>query len=281
MLIDSHCHIPHEKYDKSVDDIVHEAVAAGVEKMVSIGTSIQDSQNVLDTVKSYENVYATVGVYPHEDLDMGLEEIGAALSKMIDEDEASGAHKIVGIGECGIDIPGEAGGDSATAASTGANDADYPTRDLESQKELFKLQIGLAIQHDLPLIIHNRNGDQELLDILTHYKGIGLRGVVHCYVSDWEFAKKLLHLNFYISFTGIITYPSAGPQLLEAIKNIPRDMLMVETDAPYLAPQEFRGQINYPKYVKITAAKAARIRNTSLEDIEKYTYQNTCRLFNI
>jgi len=269
MLIDSHCHIPHQKYDKNVDEIVKEAVAAGVEKMISIGTSIQDSINVLDAVRLYENVFATVGVYPHEDLDKDIGEIGAVLSELIDEDRASGANKIVGIGECGIDIPGEAGGE------------DYPTRDLEAQKELFKLQIGLAIQYSLPLIIHNRNGDQEILDILMRYKDTGLRGVVHCYVSDWEFAKKLLHLNFYVSFAAIITYPSAGPKLLEAVKNIPRDMLMVETDAPYLAPQELRGQINYPKYVKITAAKVAHIRNASLEDIEKFTYQNTCRLFNI
>jgi len=267
MLIDSHCHIPHKKYHKSVEEIVEEAKQAGVGKIISIGASIQDSKDVLETAKLFENVFATVGVYPHEDLEKSVGEIGGELEELLEKDQKSSKKKIVGIGECGIDIPN--------------GEVSYKTRELDAQKELFKLQIGLAIQHDLPLIIHNRNGDQEVLKILELYKNTNLKGVVHCFVSNWEFAQKLLDLNFHISFTAIITYPSAGPALIETVKKIPQDKILIETDAPYLAPQEHRGQINYPKYVKITAAKVAQIRNASLEDIERFTYQNTCRLFNI
>ncbi|MFC1756216.1 TatD family hydrolase [Patescibacteria group bacterium] len=264
MLIDSHCHIPHKKYEKNADEIVNEAKNEGVEKIISIGTSIQDSKDVLEATKPYENVYATIGVYPHEDLDKSLDEIREELENLLKNNR----ERIVGIGECGIDI-------------VDGESVDYETRDLEEQKELFKLQIGLAIQYDLPIVIHNRDGDEEILNILRLYKEAKLRGVVHCYTSDWEFAKDLLHLDFYISFSAIITYPSAGEGLLLAVKNVMRDRLLVETDAPYLAPQGHRGEINYPKYVKITAAKVAQIRNSTLEEIEKYTYQNTCQLFNI
>jgi TatD DNase family protein len=263
MLIDSHCHIPHSKYEKSSDEIINEAKKEGVEKLINIGTSISDSRDALEISKQYENVYSTVGVYPHDDTDLGLDEIRQQMEGFIQ----MGGTNVVGIGECGVDIP--------------QGEVPYKTRELTDQKELFKLQIGLAVQHDLPLVIHNRDGDKEVLEILNHYKNTGLRGIMHCFVSDWEYAQKLLDLDFYISFTGIITYPSAGEKLLEVVKKVPHDRFLVETDAPYLAPQKLRGQINYPKYVKMTAAKIAELRNTSFEEISEISYRNTCQLFNI
>lgn len=263
MLIDSHCHLPHPKYDKNVDEIIKEAQEEGVDKLINIGTSIEESRQALEISSRNKNVYSTVGVYPHDDVDLSLNEIRQELEKLIVE----GDKNVVGIGECGIDVP--------------SGEVPYETRKIDDQKELFKLQIGLAVQYDLPLVVHNRNGNDQILEIINHYKSTNLRGVMHCYVSDWEYAQKLLDLNFYISFTAIITYPSAGDLLKEVVKKVPKDRFLLETDAPYLAPQELRGQINYPKYVKMTAADVAQIRNTSLEEIEAATYQNTCRLFNI
>jgi len=263
MLIDSHCHIPHEKYQQSPEQIVSEALQGGVEKLVTIGTSLKDSQGVLEVARKFENVYAVVGIYPHEDLGLDLPRLEEGLKALISES----AGKVVGIGECGLDRP--------------ENQTDYPVRSLEEQLELFKMQLGLAVQTGLPVVLHNRGADPEFIDILGKYKNTGLTGVAHCYSSDWEFAKKLLHLNFYVSFSGLVTYPTTSPSILEAAKNIPRDRLMVETDSPYMPPQGHRGEVNYPKYVKITAERIAEIRNTRPEEIEKYTYENTCRLFKI
>jgi len=263
MLIDSHCHLHDKKYKQDIPKIIEEAKKSGVEKIITIGTSLEDSVGAVELAREYDNVHAAVGVYPHEDLDKSLYEIEEGLKGILN----SYPSKIVAIGECGLDVP--------------QGEVAYKTRDIEEQRELFKMQLGLAVQRKLPVVLHNRNSDPELLDVLQLYKDTKLTGVAHCFVSGWDFAKDLLHRNFYVSFSGIVTYPSAGKKLLEAVKNIPRDRLLLETDAPFLPPQGHRGEINYPKYVTITAAKVARIRNISQEDIENYTYQNTCRLFNL
>ena len=263
MLIDSHCHIPHEKYDKSVDEILSEAAQEGVTKVITVGTSLKDSAEVLKVGTKYDQIFSAIGVYPHED-------IGEDLDIIHDEIRANLNHhrkQIVAIGECGIDIP-EA-------------EVSYKTRELSEQIELFKLQIGLAIERDLPIVIHNRNGNADVLEILDKYKHTTLRGVAHCFTGDWEFAQKLLDLNFYVSFSGIATFPSAGADLLEVIKKVPGDRYLVETDAPYLAPQGHRGETCYPKYVKITAEKVAEIRNESFDKVAQETFQNTSQLFNL
>lgn len=263
MFIDSHCHLPDKKYKMDIDQIIREAKEVGVEKLVSVGTSLENSREVVELARQFDDIYAVVGVYPHEDLDKSLGEIETELRETLN----STRKKIVAIGECGLDVPNR--------------DVPYKTRDIEEQRELFKMQLGLAVQRDLPAVIHNRNADPEIIDVLTHFKSTKLTGVSHCFSSNWEVAKELLHMNHYISFAGMITYPSTRESLLEAVKNIPRDRLLVETDAPYLPPKGHRGEINYPKYVTITAEKLAQVRNTSLEEIENYTYKNTCRLFNI
>ena len=263
MLIDSHCHLHDKKYGQEISKIIKESKESGVEKIITIGTSLDDSVKAIELAKEHDNVFAVVGVYPHEDLDKSLYEIEEGLKEILDSSPGS----IVGIGECGLDVP--------------QGEVDYETRDIEEQRELFKMQLGIAVQRELPAVLHNRNSDPELLDILELYKDTKLTGVAHCYVSGWDFAKDLLHRNFYVSFSGIVTYPSASKKLLEAVKNIPRDRLLLETDAPFLPPQGHRGEINYPKYVTITAAKVAWIRNSSQEEIENYTYQNTCCLFKL
>lgn len=263
MLIDSHCHIPDKKYRLGVSQIIDEAKEAGVEKLISIGTSLQNSWEVLETAKKHDDVYAVVGVYPHEDLDKSLKEIKDGLREILNSNRT----KIVGIGECGLDVP--------------QGEVPYKTRDVEEQRELFKMQLGLAAQRDLPVVLHNRNADPEMLDVLELFRSVKLTGVAHCFSTDWETAKEFLHLNYYISFSGMVTYPSVSKALLEAVRNVPRDRLLVETDAPFLPPQGHRGEVNYPKYVTITAAKIADMRKTSPEEIAHYTYKNACRLFGI
>jgi len=256
MLIDTHCHLVHKKYNKTPEILVKEAKEDGIEKIISIGTNLKNSSEDLEELKSLESVYNTVGIYPHDDLDESEINLVKSLQKLIDSYE-----KVVGIGECGIDITDWNGG-----------------RDIEQQEKLFEMQVNLAVNNNLPLVIHNRNGDEQVLSMLDKYKGTNLTGVFHCFTSTWETAKKALDLGFYLSFTGIITYPT-GKNIWETVEKTPLDKILVETDAPYLSPQGFRNQVNEPKYVKITAKTLANIKKISFAELSEATYKNSCQLF--
>lgn len=258
MLIDSHCHIPHRKYEKSVDDILQECSDWGVEKLINIGTSIDENQRVTKISEQYPQIYSSIGIYPHENKEHSLEDLELSLKENL---KISG--KIVAIGECGIDVSKWENG-----------------RTLDDQINLFEMQVSLAKNKGIPLIVHNRNGDDYVYEVLKKHFSSSLTGVVHCFDSDWEFARKVLDLGFYISFSNMITYPKKD-SLLEVVKNIPEDRFLVETDAPYLPPQSMRGEINYPKYVKIVAEKVAQIKQKTFEEISGLSYKNTCSLFKI
>lgn len=259
MLIDSHCHFPHKKYTKSIDELVKEAEAAGIEKLINIGTSLKENRRSIETTTKFENVFATVSVYPHDDAKKNIEELQPLLQEQINS-----SPKVVAIGEGGIDVFENWEG----------------VRDLKEQTQLFEMLIQLAIKNKLPLIIHNRNGDKQILELLKEYVPQGLTGVAHCFSQDWEFAQQILDSGFYISFTAIITYPK-NEYLREIVRKVPDDRFLVETDAPYLPPQQYRGQVNEPKYVKIVAEKVSEVKNRPFEEIAAIAYENTCRLFKI
>ena len=258
MLIDSHCHLTHEYYKDSLDKIVSEAVGFGVEKFITIGTSLEENKKVVELANTKDQVYGLIGIYPHENQDVSLSELKNYL-----EENLNLSKKIVGIGECGIDITNRDG-----------------ARSLSDQEEIFEMQVSLAKKYNLPVTVHNRNGDESVLNILKKHSGPGLRGVIHCFDSNWDFAKKILDLGFYISFTNMITYPKKDT-VLEVVRNVPDSMYLVETDAPYLPPQSMRGEINYPKYVKIVAEKVAQIKQKTFEETCELSYKNTCSLFNL
>lgn len=258
MLIDSHLHIPHKKYTIDNKKILQDAIDEGVTKFITIGTNLKDSQKAIEFAENNDNVYATVGVYPHEELTTPLEQIKESLHAIV-----TSSKKVVGIGECGIDI---------TEWQTG--------RETAQQVELLELQLKIAADNNLPIVIHNRNGDQQVIDALIKFSPQGINGVAHCFVGEWEMAQKYLDFGFYISFSGIITYPS-GKKIHETVINVPTDRFLVETDAPYLPPEGHRGETNYPKYVKMTAQKVASLKEISYEDVCKYSLENTCRLFKI
>jgi TatD DNase family protein len=257
MLIDSHCHLPHNL--EEAKDLIDKAEKEGVVKFINIGTSIRYSKKAIETAEQFKNVYATVAVYPHDERGIEVSVLEQKLSELADSSK-----KVVAIGECGFDAPGQK----------------EKTRSAEAQAELFEMQIKLALEKDLPIIIHNRDGDDIVINLLKKYQGPKLRGVAHCYASTWETAQKLLDLGFYISFSGMITYPSRR-DLLETVEKVPEDRFLVETDAPYLPPQGHRGEINQPKYVKIVAQKVAEVRKVPLSVIESISFSNTSRLFNL
>lgn len=258
MLIDSHCHIPHRKYEKDTKEIVKECLNEDITKLISIGTSLKENILAINVSKEFKNIYPTIAIYPHEDMNKDTLYLEKELEDTLKENP-----NVRAIGECGIDISKWEGG-----------------RTLEEQIKLFEMQIKLSLKYKLPLIIHNRNGDEYVLKLLTKYKDRGVLGVMHCFDSTWEYAQEILDLGFYISFSGLITYPKRD-YLLEVVKNVPMDRFLVETDAPYLPPQTHRGEVNYPKYVKIIAEKVAQVKEKTFNEIALNSYTNTCKLFNI
>lgn len=255
MFIDSHAHLTDPQFSKDLEEVLSDATANGVEKIICVATNLKDSGKAIDLAKKYEDVYASVGIYPDENFPKG--DFRPKLVKLAKN------KKVVAIGECGLDYAREGG-----------------KNDSKTQKELLRMQIGTAIQLDLPLIIHNRNADKDILEELSRYSSTGkLKGVFHCFTSpDKDFAKKVLDLNFYISFSAIITYPSAS-SLIEVIKYIPEDKILIETDSPFLSPQNLRGRRNTPSCVKIMAERLADILDMTLENVAKLTSNNTKELF--
>lgn len=260
-LFDSHCHLPNLNHEDELQKQLADAGEMGVVRFLNIGTSIHDSVAANAVAGKYDNVFSSAAVYPHEEFGKDFSQLRAELAKIVD------SPKVVAIGECGIDLPEKVS-------------EEFRVRDLREQVALFEMQVQLALEKNLPVIIHNRNGDDIILKMLRKYQSQGIRGVIHCFSGDWDTAQKFLDLGFYISFSGFITYPSRT-KLLETVRNVPADRFLVETDAPYLAPQGFRGQKNEPKYVRIVAEKVAETRNLPLEEIAAASYGNTCRLFGI
>jgi TatD DNase family protein len=258
MLIDSHCHLIHKNYEIPINQILSEAKEYDIGGFITVGTSIKENKIAIKATSLSINIHCSVGIYPHEDMDTDIDTLRESLKKSL-----SSNNKIVALGECGIDISKW-----------------EKQRSIEDQIKIFEMQIELAKENNLPLIIHNRNGDTVVYETLKKYSGGNLRGVMHCFDSTWEYAQKILDLGFYISFSNLITYPKKD-SLLEVVKNVPMDRFLVETDAPYLPAQSMRGKINYPKYVRIVAEKVAQVKQKTFDEVSKHSYENTCSLFNI
>ena len=258
MLVDSHCHLTDEKYQESIGKIIEDAKKFGVEKFITVGTSVEENKKALGASEKSEKIFCSVGIYPHEDVEISLSDLKKSL-----EENLKSSKRIVAIGETGIETPLWENG-----------------RTLDKQVELLEMHLNLALENKLPVIVHNRNGNEEIYTLLKKYSEKGLSGVMHCFTSDWNYAQMILDLGFHISFTNIITYPKKE-QLLEVVKNVPMGKFLLETDAPYLPPQSLRGEINYPKYVKIVAEKVAQVKQKTLDEVSECSYQNTCKLFKI
>ena len=256
-FIDSHCHLPPVEQKERLEEVINNAIAAGVHKFVNIGTSVSENAKVLKVSGEYPQTYPTAAIYPHENMDRSLDELEQYLRDFVSENREA----LVGVGEAGIDISNWKKG-----------------RDLKDQVDLFEFQVRLAKEYNLPLIVHNRNGDDQVLSVLNKIKPPKV--VIHCFASDWKFAEKVLEMGFYISFSGLITYESRK-SLLEVVKKVPNDKFLIETDSPYLPPASHRGEKNQPKYVKIIAQKISEVKGISLENVAKLSSSNTERLLGI
>ena len=249
MFIDSHCHIYYETFNDDIKDVIKRASDSGIEKIICVGVDLDSSESCIDLADKYNNIYATVGFHPHESK--------LAQSNYLNILESMASHsKVVAIGEIGLDYH-------------------YNHSNAEIQKRVFIEQLELAKSINLPTVIHSRNADRETFEGISKIKES--KGVVHCFASNLKQAKKIIKLNYYISFTGLITFAN---ELMEVIKEIPLKNMLIETDSPYLSPIPFRGKRNEPKNVIEVAKKIAEIKNLNLSDVEEVTTQNTLELFN-
>ncbi|MDI6606574.1 MAG: TatD family hydrolase [Candidatus Omnitrophota bacterium] len=252
MLIDTHCHLDFPEFDKDRAEVIRRAKIKGIDYIINIGSSLEGSERSLELSGRYEGVYATVGIHPHE-ADRFDKQAEDAIRKLAAE------KKVVGIGETGLDYY-----------------KNFSRK--QNQLSLFISLIGIAKEAGLPLVIHSRQAPEDTLKILK--KEMPLKGVVHCFSGDEDFLKRCLDLNFFVSFTCNITYKKAD-NLKKLVTLAPLQRLLLETDAPYLAPQEFRGKRNEPAYLNLLAEEIARIKGVKKEEVAAVTSENAIRFFNL
>ena len=249
MFIDSHCHIYYDAFNSDIEDVIIKAQDAGVEKLICIGVDLESSESFINLANKFENVYATIGFHPHESK-LAEPDFLNILSSMSEDP------KVVAIGEIGLDFH-------------------YNHSDSDIQRKVFIQQLELAKSINLPVVVHSRNADNETFEDISSIQNS--RGVIHCFASDLEQAERIIQLGYYISFTGLITFVK---ELVEVVKKIPLNKILIETDSPYLSPIPFRGKRNEPKNVIEIAKKIAEIKEVDLEIIERETTHNTLQLFN-
>ncbi|MES2029889.1 MAG: TatD family hydrolase [Pseudomonadota bacterium] len=253
MLVDSHCHLDFPDFAEDLDGIVSRAEAAGVGKLVTISTRVRRLPALLAIAERFPNVYCSVGTHPHN----ADEEDGISAAELI---ELTGHPKVIALGEAGLDNFYEHG-------SSGA------------QERGFRAHIAAARATGLPLVIHTREADEQCGTILEDEMAKGaFKAVLHCYTGGRELAMKAIDMGLSISFTGIITFKKSQ-ELRDLAAELPADRIMVETDAPYLAPGKWRGKRNEPSYVVETAKVLAETRGVSLEELARQTTENFFRLF--
>ena len=253
-LVDSHCHLDRldlTPFDGKLDGALQHAKDNGVGHMLCVSISMENFPDVKATADNHDFISASVGVHPNEQggHDPSVDELV----------EIAQDNKIVAIGETGLDYFRSEG-------------------DLEWQRDRFRRHIAAAKESKKPLIIHMRDATEDTLRVLKEEKADEIGGVMHCFVEDWETAQKAMDLNFYISFSGIVTFNSAK-ELKEVARQMPADKFLVETDSPYLAPVPFRGKPNEPAYVRHVAEHIAELREDSVENIASQTTENYERLF--
>ncbi len=256
MLIDSHCHLDRldlKPFGGRLEGVFDQARAAGVGQMLCVSIDMNNVRKVVALAHQYDHVYATVGVHPNEttSAEPSLEEL---VELALDP-------KVLGIGETGLDY----------FRSTG---------DLGWQQERFRRHIRAARTLGKPLIVHSREAREDTLRILEGEGAQEVGGIMHCFVEDWPTAERAMEMGFYISFSGIVTFGNAEP-LRQVALQVPADRLLVETDAPYLAPVPHRGKPNQPAYVRHVAEFLAELRGVDYEVLAAQTSDNFRRLFKL
>jgi TatD DNase family protein len=253
MLVDSHCHLDFPNFAADLDGVVGRARAAGIERMVTISTRVKRFNDLLAIAERFPDVYCSVGTHPHN----AHEELDVTTADLVAHTRSA---KVVALGEAGLDYH-------------------YDNSPRDAQERGFRIHIAAARETGLPLVIHTREADADTARILEEETGKGtFPAVLHCFTGGAELARRAIALGLFISFTGILTFKNSTA-LRDIAAELPADRILVETDAPYLAPGKFRGKRNEPAYVVETAKVLAETRGVTLDEIARQTSANFFRLF--
>jgi TatD DNase family protein len=256
MYTDSHCHLDKldlQAYDGSLASLIESANQAGVERMLCVGIDLENLETVCQLADRFASVYASVGIHPL-----------ACKDQLVVRDELirfASREKVIAIGETGLDYH-------------------YSPENQEIQKTSFATHLEVAKELVLPIIVHTRAARKDTIDLIRTHASQDVGGVLHCFTEDWLMAKEALECNFYISFSGIVSFRNASA-LREVVKQVPDDRLLIETDAPYLAPVPHRGKSNEPRFLPAIAECVAQLRGISPEELARQTSLNFNRLFNL
>jgi len=255
MLIDSHSHLNHENYINNIDQYIKECNEVNVKMFLCVGWDLKSSIDAVNIANKYNNVYAAVGVHPSDIKKMSEKDFNE-IEKLISNP------KVVAIGEIGLDY--------------------YWEKDINEknkQKEYFVKFINLANKYNLPVVIHSRDAINDTYEILRNNK-VNKGGVMHCYPGGKEYINRFVELDFYFGVGGVVTFNNAKT-LKEAVKEMPLDRIVLETDSPYLTPVPFRGTLNHSKYLPYIAKEIANLCNISIEKVEENTCKNFYKLLNV
>ncbi|MBI1824618.1 MAG: TatD family hydrolase [Nitrospirae bacterium] len=252
---DTHCHLEMLGNEGEIKGKIARAREAGLGLMVSIGTDLASSQEAGEFARAYPEVYATIGVHPHE-AKLATDDTLEQFMEMIRNNT-----KIRGIGETGLDFY-----------------YDHSPRDIQTAS--FIGHIELAKKTGLPLVVHSRNAPKETIEVLKEHDAGKTGGIIHCFSENLEMARGAIELGFLISFSGIITFKTAG-ELQKVILDVPLDRILIETDSPFLSPVPYRGKKNEPAYVIKVAEKIAEIKSISLEEVASATTQNAKKIYGL
>lgn len=253
-FIDTHVHLNAEQYDGDLQEVINRAIEAKVEKMIVIGFDRKTIERAMQLVETYEFIYAVIGWHPVDAIDCTDEDL-------LWIEQLASHPKVVGIGETGLDYY-------------------WDKSPMDIQKYWFRKQIALAKKLNLPIIIHNRDATGDVIEILKEEDAAKVGGIMHCFGGSVETAKQCIEMNFMISLGGPVTFKNAR-QPKEVAKEIPLEHLLIETDAPYLAPHPYRGKRNEPAFVTLVAEEIARQKDISVEEVARQTTVNAKRFFQI
>ena len=256
MIIDSHCHLDYDSLYKDLDNVINRAKENNVDYLLTISTNLASFEKIKTIINKYKNIFGTLGIHPHE-TDKFVNLNSSLIIKYHNKNK-----KIIGIGETGLDYY-------------------YENSKKEIQRKIFSEHLNAARLLNLPTIVHSRNAEDDTFELINNeIKTPNIKILIHCFTGSLKFAKKLLDLGCYISLSGIITFKNSL-DLINTVKYIPMDRLLIETDSPYLAPVPFRGKTNEPSFLKFTVKKLSEIKKVSQNEVEKITTNNFLNLFNI
>ena len=252
MLVDTHAHLDLPEFDKDRDGVIKRAKENGIDYILTIGINLKSCNEAIRLAGSYDFIYASIGIHPHDtkDIDEDTYKVLKSLAKN---------RKVLALGEIGLDFY-----------------RNLSPRDVQVRR--FREQINLAWELSLPIIIHDRDAHKETMDILKEEGAGNMGGIIHCFSGDYSMAKRCIDMGFYISIPGTVTFPKAI-ELQEIVKKLPLSTIFIETDCPFLTPVPYRGKRNEPFFVKYVAEKVASLKGISVEEVAETTSENFGRLF--